>query len=147
MIGGHERILIDTAPLIYLLAADEPRGGYVRSVLEDAMRGRFNLWLSQITVAELLVRPLREGDEGAARAARSLVDDAARFSTVDVDRRVAEEAAGLRAATRLGLPDALVAASAVVAGCTALLGNDAGFHRLGERVAYLHLDDLAGEPA
>jgi predicted nucleic acid-binding protein len=74
-----------------------------------------------------------------------------------VSRAVLLAAADVRAKTNLKTPDAVVAGSAIVAGCGAIVGNDKSFERLARvdkdawvmfdsRVnpvpAYVHLDDF-----
>ncbi|MCL6641173.1 MAG: PIN domain-containing protein, partial [Candidatus Rokubacteria bacterium] len=83
---------------------------------------------------------LKLGAQGATTVAQLL--DGPGIEVVPLSRPMAREAARLRARHGLGLADAVVAATALGAGCTALVGNDRAFRRLGDRLAYLHLDDL-----
>ena len=54
------------------------------------------------------------------------------LTVLPVDLHVAQEAAVIRAMTRLALPDALIVASALLAGCEAIVSNDAQWQcRLG----------------
>jgi predicted nucleic acid-binding protein len=98
--------------------------------------------LSVITEAELLVGPLKARDDTAARAIGALLDGPAGFEVVSVSREIARNAAALRAAHGLGLADAIVAATALASGCTALMGNDTTLRRLSDQLTYLHLDEL-----
>lgn len=142
-LGGHERVAVDTSPLVYFLGDDPRRSAPVRALLDRAMRQRVSLVLSAISVLELLVKPLRERDDRGAQIIRTLVYDPLRFTIVDLAPEVAEIAASIRAETRLSVADAAVVASGLARGCTALLGNDAQFRRLGDRMEYVHLDDIA----
>lgn len=95
---------------------------------------------SIVTEAELLVRALRAGPREAALVGQLFDGPAVRV--VPVSRQVARRAAEIRAAHGLRMVDAIVAATALEEGCTALLWNDRAPRRLEGHIAYLHLDDL-----
>lgn len=139
-IAGHTRLGIDTAPLVYFLAGDAPWDRAVERLLALAAAGNLRLVVSVVTEAELLVGALKLGAQGATTVAELL--DGPGIEVVPLSRPMAREAARLRARHGLGLADAVVAATALSSGCTALVGNDRAFRRLGDRLAYLHLDDL-----
>lgn len=143
-LAGHSRIAVDTAPLIYFLLADRHRAPVVRAFVEAAVKGRIEAVVSVVTELEILVAPLRERHPEALAQAERLFGGASPFSLVAVSREVARAAAVARAEHRLSLPDAVVAGTALASGCTALLGNDRAFRRLGDRVEYIHVDDLIG---
>lgn len=83
--------------------------------------------VSEILLAEVLVRPLREGNLELARFYRRLLTDLRSFRMVPVTRSVLLEAARLRSASRLKLADAIHLATAVRQGCKALVTLDAEF--------------------
>ncbi len=141
---GHALVAIDTAPLIYFLEGDRRRAAPVRETLLAASRGALTLVASVITESELLVGPIEAGDPAALESVGALLDGPANIRVMDVTREIGREGAALRAEHGLSLPDALVAATALVEGCTALLGNDRALRRLSDRLAYVHLDDLTG---
>lgn len=139
-LAGHALVAVDTAPLIYFLGGYAPWDRPVERLLSVAAAGRIGLVVSVITEAELLVGALREGGDGPAAIARLL--DGPGLTVVPLSRPTAREAARLRSQIGLGLADAVVAATALGVGCTALVGNDRRFRRLEGRLAYVHLDDL-----
>lgn len=144
--GAHARVAVDTAPLIYFLEGDPRRAPLVRELLKAGANRKVELFVSAVSEAELLVAPLRDGVEGAVEAIRGLLDGPVGIHVFPVNRRVAREAGALRAATNLRLADAIVAATALVTGATALLSNDRALTRLGQRdgaPTYVHLDDLS----
>ena len=51
------------------------------------------------------------------------------LTVLPVDLTVAVQAATIRATTGLGLPDAIVVASGLLAGCEAIVTNDEQWHR------------------
>jgi len=145
--AGHVRVAVDTAPLIYFLSGDEVRAPLVRPVLAAAAAHEIELVVSVVTEAELLVAPLRSGDDRAVSIVGRLLDGPAALSVTPVGREIGRLAAHLRAELGLRLADALIAATAIDAGCTALLGNDPRFRPLGDQIEYLHLDDHVAAPS
>jgi predicted nucleic acid-binding protein len=78
---------------------------------------------------EVLVLPLRAGDDQLASEYRDLLRNS-RFVLHNLTPQIAELAAELRARYRLTTPDAIVGATAIEAGCTHFVTNDAGFRAL-----------------
>ena len=85
--------------------------------------GRNPTSLSTVTVAELLVRPFRRGAPAVATA-EGFLRHFADLRLVDVTYDVAREAARIRAATDLPMPDALIIASAVTTDVDLIVTND-----------------------
>ena len=120
-------VVVDTAPLIYILE-DHPRfAALFEGLFEAADRGEVQIALSTITVAELLVGPLREGRDALAKRYEKAVGS---FELVPVSTEIAVTAARLRAGTGLRLPDALLAATALEIGAVALVTHDRDFSKL-----------------
>ena len=88
-----------------------------------AATGRNPIALSTVTVAELLVRPFRRGPAVTATT-EGFLRHFADMRLVDVTYDVAREAARIRAATDLRMPDALIVASAAVTDADILVTND-----------------------
>ena len=60
----------------------------------------------------------------------SFISELPNVTVLPVDNIVPVEAATLRALTRIALPDAMVIASGLLAGCEAIISNDAGWRRI-----------------
>lgn len=97
---------------------------------------------SVLTIAELLIKPLRDGSEQEANDLREAVVAIPRLEIIDVNLRVAETAALIRAATNLKLPDAIHLATAVQQDAAAFLTNDSRFKRADAFLPILILDEL-----
>lgn len=95
-----------------IAAPDDPLAGY----------------LSAVTAAELLVRPVRAG---GARLTfmHAFLRGFPNLQVLPVDLDVALQTANIRAMTRLSLPDALLSATALLTGCEAIVSNDREWHR------------------
>jgi predicted nucleic acid-binding protein len=85
---------------------------------------------STVTMTELLVRPYRTLEESKVRQIYDLLLTYPNLKWITPDLEIADLAARLRARFRLETPDALQAATAVHAGATGLVTNDASFERI-----------------
>lgn len=94
---------------------------------------------------ELLVKPLKEGDQWEQERIRALCDGA-NVQVFDLDRhRIAPVATALRADYGLALTDATIVATALHANCDVLIGNDERCARRVREIPYVLLDDLVKE--
>jgi len=107
-------------------------------------QGQASLIISVVSEAELLVRPERDNDAEARERISDLLSEDGIF-VVPVDRSIARRAAALRAVAKsqrkIGLPDAIIVATAIETGCDAIVGNDADWRGWTTDVPYVHLDD------
>jgi predicted nucleic acid-binding protein len=147
-IGRGGLLLIDTAPLIYLLGEPGRRRSFMEALVAAGRAGSLRLGASVLAWTELLRKPLAAGDHAGAAACRRLLAEEAGLRIYPVDVAVAEEAARLLGLSpRLGLPDAVHLATALVAGAGAILGNDGAWLPAlagnGPRVVFL--DEAAAE--
>lgn len=122
-----ERILTDTAPLIYLLEDLGERGRVMGEVLDRALDGG-RIHVPAVVAAELYVKPLREQLAEVVRSIDALLASAG-IEVASLDHAVARRAAEVRAFVGLQLPDAMIAAHALELDAT-LVTNDAAFGRV-----------------
>src|SRR5207302_6507731 len=80
-------LLIDSAPVIYFIEAHPKWGPRFRPVFQAHAAGRFRFAITTITIAEILVGPLKAGDESLARRFRSVLES---WQRVDLDLDIAE---------------------------------------------------------
>ncbi len=134
------RIYLDTNALIAALEGEDTVAELVRRLLESAAAGRTSFVTSELTLAELLVEPLRAGDVGRIEAILGVFGSAAAFVVVPVDRTMLLGAADLRAAqSGLKLPDAIHLATALAHDCPFVLSNDRKLPALPD-IAYIRLE-------
>ena len=120
-------VVVDSAPLIYLLDDHAEFGPRFAGLFELHARGELHIAISTITLAEVLAGPFKHGlDVLAKRYERALTA----FEIVAVSAEIAITAARLRAACGLRLPDAIQAATALEVGAVALVTHDRDFSRL-----------------
>lgn len=134
------RVLLDTSACIYFLdgSPDHPRHRAVADLVQRVDRGQTAIVLSPITVAELLVLPIRTADVEAEAMVRLFASRLCEIASAS--GTTASLAASIRSAHRLRLPDALVIATSIEHRVDAVVGNDVAWKRVTE-IRYLHIDD------
>ena len=120
-------LLIDSAPIIYVLEDQSELAPVFRPVFEAHAKGRARFAVTTVTLAEVLTGPLAERNEVLTERYRSTFRS---WFVVDLDAEIAESAARLRAACKLKLADAVKAASALMIGADALITHDRDFSAL-----------------
>jgi predicted nucleic acid-binding protein len=128
--GGLEDgdlVVVDTAPLIYLLEDHAQFARQFEGLFEAVDRDSLHIAISTISMAEVLVGPLKQGRDALAKRYEKAL---AGFEVVPVTLEISVTAARLRATTGLRLPDALLAATALEVGAAALVTHDRDFSRL-----------------
>lgn len=120
-------LLVDTAPIIYLLEGHPAFGPRFLAMFEAHRAGALRLAVTTLAIAEVLTGPLQSGDEALARRYRTILES---WRVVALDAEVAESAARLRASLRLRLADAVQAASALAINADALVTHDRDFSRV-----------------
>jgi predicted nucleic acid-binding protein len=135
------RLACDTAPIIYFIEAHPQYDPLVANVFQRIANGAITGLTSALTLTEVLIQPLRQGNAILQREYRDLLLHSANFQTLAITPGIAERGAELRARYNLRTPDALQVATSLIAGCEAFLTNDRGLQRVTE-VRVLVLDDL-----
>jgi predicted nucleic acid-binding protein len=114
------KIVLDTSACIYLLD-----GGDRQRKVRASIAGEHTLLISTVTVAELLVAPIRSDDPVALAQADALIE---MLEVVTASEAIARAAAAVRAAHgRIKMPDALIIATAAACGADRVIGNDRGW--------------------
>lgn len=127
---------LDSVAVIYYLNGDM-RADVLEPVLSRAEAGDEVVYVSAVTVTEVLSQPLRDNDRTAEAAARLFLS---MCDVVPFDSMVGERAAVLRARYGLRTPDALIIASTLSVEAARVVGNDDRWKRVAE-IDYVHLDD------
>lgn len=123
-------VYIDTPTAIYTVERHPTYAPVLLPLWSANQTGAFSIISSELTLMETLVVPLRNGDA-------TLVSDYERLwqqtntRLLPITLDILREAARLRAVTpALRTPDALHAATALLAGCALFVTNDGGFRRI-----------------
>jgi predicted nucleic acid-binding protein len=131
------RVYVDTQSVVYTV---EPHPAYfsvLRPLWAAVGAGSVELVTSDLTLMECLVGPYKTGDVGVEARYERLFAAANVVTLHPADRAILRRAARLRASNpKLRTPDAIHAATALVAGVSLLVTNDP---------AFLHVPGLAVE--
>ena len=124
LIPEGDPLVLDTSVVIAYLSGDEAVSAAATVVLDQLVGTERNpAFLSAISAAELLVRPLAAGPRQAGIVRTFLVGFPG-LTIRSADLLVAAEAARIRAQTRATTPDAIIAATATVTSAPWLITND-----------------------
>ena len=135
-------VYLDSSALIYGLERHDPYFGLLAPAWQQAARGELVLVSSELALAEVLVRPIREQSEVLIRRYHDLFG-ASDVRLVPASRQLWEDTARIRAKHGLRTPDALHAATAMEERCDLFITNDGDFRRVTELPVIVLLDVLA----
>ena len=120
-------VLVDSAPIIYVLEGHAKLAPRFRPLFERQAAGDIAFAVATITVAEVLTGPLGAGEEALAKRYRAVMES---WQVVALTADIAESAARLRASLKLRLADAIQAASAIAVNADALVTHDRDFAKV-----------------
>jgi predicted nucleic acid-binding protein len=121
----ERRVYLDANAFILAYETDDARSAQARAVLTEIQGGELVGVSSELTLAELLVKPLELSDAELVEAYKSMFTTTASFEVISVTREILIAAAELRAGRKsLRLPDAVHAATALSSGCGYFVSGD-----------------------
>jgi len=138
---GVHRLGVETAPYIYYVENHPVYADKMDAIFQRVELTGIEIHTSAITLTEVLMKPIQANDQALIASYREMLVTTDYIYLNTVTSEQAEHAAYLRARYNLRTPDALHVASAVLAGCSALLTNDLGLKRVQE-LRVLVLSDL-----
>ncbi len=124
------RVFIDTAPVIYYIERNPQYFPTVRLIFQQLTAGSFHAVTSPVTLAECLIKPIREGLLQLQQDFVEVLTTGTNTSFIPINAVVSRKAAELRVAYGFKLPDALQLAIAFTTGCNAFLTNDEQLKRV-----------------
>jgi predicted nucleic acid-binding protein len=110
--AGSQRVYLDANILIYAVEGAAQYAAVLRSLLAAADQGAVQLATSELTLAEVLVGPLRTANAEIAATYELLLSSKQSINVVPVDRSILRLCAEIRATVKLRLPDAIHLATA-----------------------------------
>ena len=124
------RLYLDTNIFIYALEGYSVFRPILTPLFETIDRGSIHAITSELTLAEVLVKPLLDRSREREAAYLQAIRQSTSLHLEPVSRDILIAAAHLRAELGLKLPDAIHAATATITHCERLLTNDARFKTL-----------------
>lgn len=123
-------IYFDANAFIYSVERVAPYDALLRNYWQLTTQGQAKIVTSELTVLEVLVRPLRLQDHHLVSLFRSTLTVSPDVRLLPISLHLLEQAAQIRATSGLKTPDAIHAATALLAGVTSFVTSDAAFQRL-----------------
>src|SRR5437899_2034332 len=121
------RVTVDSAPIIYFLEDHPKLGARFAPLFDAAAKGAISIFVSTITLAEVLTGPLKAGNEILAAQYHRALGQSKNWEIIGVTEEIAVLAARIRALRKLRLPDAIQVATAVATASLALVTHDVDF--------------------
>ena len=119
------RIYLDANVFISAYETRGARSDHAWWILDAIEDGEFAAVTSELTLAEVLVGPIRDGDDILVNDYQNVLTSGEALTVATVDRNTLTEAALLRTLRRsLRLPDAIHVATARLNGCRYLVSDD-----------------------
>jgi predicted nucleic acid-binding protein len=118
------RVYLDTNVFIYALEGYAAFRAHLTDLFGAIDRGDLKAVTSELTLAEVLVRPFIQQNEAQQQLYAQMLRTSESLATVPITREILIEAARLRATSDLRLPDAIHVATAHLTGCETLVTND-----------------------
>ena len=125
-----QRVYIDTNIVIYAIEGLANYAAQIQPLLEAMKAAEVFVVTSELTLAETLVGPIKTNNLRIQQTYRSFLVTTVILEVVPVSRRILEDAAQLRATSKLKLPDAIHLATALQYQCDSFLTNDVVFKSL-----------------
>lgn len=125
-----KKVYLDTNIIIYAVEGFANVAAQIRALLRAMDDAEIVALTSELTVAEALVKPIKDENETVQQAYKTFLTPTPMLQLAPVTRDILEEAARVRATTQLNLPDAIHLATAKLSGCDSFLTNDELFKRV-----------------
>lgn len=118
------RVYLDTNIFIYAIEGYPDFVDELNQLFDSIDAGNLRAFTSELTLAEVLVKPLIDGNLEIQGVYQQALQSSEVLEVVAISRDLLIEAARLRAVTNLRLPDAIHGATAILSGCDTFLTND-----------------------
>ena len=126
---GH-RVYLDSNIVIYAVEGFPNYADQIQALLEAMDTGEIIAVTSELTLAETLIKPMKDQNLAIQQAYRTFLTPTTAMEIIPISRVILEDAARLRATTKLKLPDAIQLATALREQCDSFLTNDDGFRAI-----------------
>jgi predicted nucleic acid-binding protein len=125
-------VYLDANSFIYSIERIDPYRGVLDTLWQAVSLEQFTVVTSELTLLEVLVKPLKVGDVTTATTFRTVLRHSPDVQMLPITQTVLEKAASLRATMNIKTPDAIHAATALLNGCGLFVTNDSTFRRFSD---------------
>ena len=123
-------VYLDANGFIYSIERIDPYRSILDTLWLTVSAGQVKVVTSELTLLEVLVKPLKVGDATTATLFRTVLKHTPDVQMLSITQSVLESAANLRATLGLKTPDAIHVASALLNGSMLFVTNDSAFRRV-----------------
>ena len=135
---AYGTVYVDANSIIYTIEGVEPYLTTLDPLWDAVQAGTLTVATSDLSLLEVLIGPMKTGDKGLEAGFRNLLQGTQGVQLLPINHVVLERAASLRATVNIKTPDAIHAATALIAGCALFVTNDRAFQNVpGRAVAVL----------
>lgn len=120
------RAYLDANIVNYMIEGTEPFRARLGQLTDALDAGHLTAVTSELTIAEVMVKPFASADDKFIRSYRQLLGDSSALEMIPVSRAIIEESAMLRASMGGTLADGIHVATATVSKCLYFISEDAG---------------------
>lgn len=138
------RLYLDTNVFIYFIEGHAHFMPLLEPLFEALDENTFAAVTSELTLAEVLVKPFAEGKQEAAGVYMELLSEGSNLTVAGIDRATLIRSAELRAHINCRAFDAIHLATAQLGGCDFFLTEDMRI-RTPDGLRLMHLSELMGE--
>lgn len=117
-------VYLDTNIVVYAVEGFREHESIIREILGAMDDGTIVAVTSELTLAEVLIKPIQDEDLNLQKAYRAFLEPSTALALAPVTLEVLLNAAAIRAATLVKLPDAIQLATAQSMNCDSFLTND-----------------------
>ncbi len=125
------RIYLDANIIIYAVEGFLAYADTIQALLMAMDNAEIVAVTSELTLAEVLVKPMKDGKTEIQQAYRDFLQSTSVFEIIPISREILESAAQLRATMNFKLPEAIHEATAQQQSCDTFLTNDLRFKSSG----------------
>jgi predicted nucleic acid-binding protein len=122
--GQIADVYVDANILIYIVEGNKALASELKQIVEALDAGVLQAVTSELTLAEVLIGPLRTRDAATGDAYKAVLRSGKALRAIPVTSAVLERSTELRCNSTMSLPDAIHLATAELAGCRYFLTED-----------------------
>ena len=125
-------VYLDANGFIYSIERIDPYRSILDALWLTVSAGQVKVVTSELTLLEVLVKPLKVGDATTATLFRTVLKHTPDVQMLPITQSVLEAAANLRATLGLKTPDAVHVATALLNNSMLFVTNDSAFRRVAD---------------
>ena len=135
------RVYLDSNIFIYGVEHHPVFSGVVKQIFESIDEGQFEAITSELTLAEVLVKPNERNLEKQKISYIDIITGNSSLSAIAVTQEILIQSAAMRAETGMKLPDAIHVTTSLDKACGVFLTNDSRI-KTPENITHILLSDF-----